>query len=102
MKINDKIQIIIASLTTLLLVACGTTTKVIEYDANGNIIKTTESDSSDFASYIASSTGNATFLYGDVSKINLGWNGYGLNWLSISGGRLKAPAKESESTFVLE
>ena len=42
------------------------------------------------------------YLYGDISKFNLGWNGYGLNWLSISGGRVKAPAKEAESNLVLE
>lgn len=88
------------------LTACGsiTTTKTTEYDASGNIVKITEtsSDSSDFAAYMASGEGNATYLYGDISKFNLGWNGYGLNWLSISGGRVKAPAKEAESNLVLE
>lgn len=88
------------------LTACGsiTTTKTTEYDASGNVIKVTEttSDASDFASYIASGAGNATYLYGDISKFNLGWNGYGLNWLSVSGGRVKAPAKEAESNIVLE
>lgn len=88
------------------LTACGsiTTTKTTEYDASGKIIKVTEvtSDSSDFAAYMASGAGNATYLYGDISKFNLGWNGYGLNWLSISGGRVKAPAKEAESNLVLE
>ena len=84
------------------LAACGsiTTTKTTEYDASGNIVKITEtsSDSSDFAAYIASGEGNATYLYGDISKFNLGWNGYGLNWLSISGGRTKAPVKPDGST----
>ena len=88
------------------LTACGsvTTTKTTEYDASGNIVKITEttSDASDFASYIASGAGNATYLYGDVSKVNFGWNGYGLNCLFISGGRVKAPAKEAESNLVLE
>lgn len=93
-------------LAVLGLAGCGsvTTTKTTEYDANGNIVKITEtsSDSSDFAAYIASGAGNATYLYGDISKFNLGWNGYGLNWLSVSGGRVKAPAKEAESNLVLE
>lgn len=93
-------------LAVLGLTACGsvTTTKTTEYDASGNIVKITEtsSDSSDFAAYMASGAGNATYLYGDVSKFNLGWNGYGLNWLSVSGGRVKAPAKEAESNLVLE
>ena len=96
-------------ITALLgLTACGsvTTTKTTEYDASGNIVKITEtsSDSSDFAAYIASGEGNATYLYGDVSKFNLGWNGYGLNWLSISGGRTKAPVKPdgADSAAVLE
>lgn len=88
------------------LTACGsiTTTKTTEYGTSGNIVKITEtsSDSSDFAAYIASGAGNATYLYGDISKFNLGWNGYGLNWLSVSGGRAKAPAKEAESNLVLE
>lgn len=88
------------------LAGCGsiTTTKTTEYDASGNIIKITEtsSDSSDFAAYMASGEGNATYLYGDISRFNLGWNGYGLNWLSVSGGRVKAPAKEAESNLVLE
>ena len=90
------------------LTACGsvTTTKTTEYDASGNIVKITEtsSDSSDFAAYMASGEGNATYLYGDVSKFNLGWNGYGLNWLSISGGRTKAPVKPdgADSAAVLE
>lgn len=93
-------------LAVLGLTACGsvTTTKTTEYDASGNIVKITEtsSDSSDFAAYIASGAGNATGLYGDISKLNFGWNGYGFNWLSISGGRVKAPAKEAESNLVLE
>lgn len=90
------------------LTACGsiTTTKTTEYDASGNIVKITEttSDSSDFAAYMASGEGNATYLYGDISKFNLGWNGYGLNWLSISGGRTKAPVKAdgADSAAVLE
>lgn len=83
------------------LTACGsiTTTKTTEYDASGNIVKITEtsSDSSDFAAYMASGEGNATDLRGDISKFSLGWNGYGLNWLSISGGRTKAPVKPDGS-----
>lgn len=90
-------------ITALLgLTACGsvTTTKTTEYDASGNIIKITEtsSDSSDFAAYMASGEGNATDLRGDITKFNLGWNGYGLNWLSVSGGRTKAPVKPDGST----
>lgn len=96
-------------ITALLgLTACGsiTTTKTTEYDASGNIVKITEtsSDSSDFAAYMASGEGNATDLRGDISKFTLGWNGYGLNWLSISGGRTKAPVKAdgADSAAVLE
>lgn len=81
----------------LVLAGCGTTTttKVTEYDSAGNVVKVTEtvSDNSDFANYFATGDGNATDLRGDISKFNLGWNGYGLNWLSISGGRTKAPVK---------
>lgn len=103
MESTFKFLLIVAVLG---LAGCGsiTTTKTTEYDASGNIVKITEttSDSSDFAAYMASGEGNATYLYGDVSKFNLGWNGYGLNWLSISGGRAKAPAKEAESNLVLE
>lgn len=90
------------------LTACGsiTTTKTTEYAASGNIVKITEtsSDSSDFAAYMASGEGNATDLRGDISKFSLGWNGYGLNWLSISGGRTKAPVKAdgADSAAVLE
>lgn len=86
----------------LCLAGCGsvTTTKTTEYDASGNIIKITEtsSDSSDFAAYMASGEGNATDLRGDISKFTRGRNGYGLNWLSISGGRTKAPVKPDGST----
>lgn len=38
-----------------------------------------------------------------ISKFSLGWNGYGLNWLSISGGRTKAPVNDdSNSAEALE
>ena len=53
---------------------------------------------------MASSDGSATALSADVSKFNLGWNGYGLNWLSVSGVRVKAPVKVngSDSAAALE
>ena len=84
------------------LVGCGSIKKTTttEYDANGNVIKVVvvESDVSDFGSYLASGEGNATDLRGDITKFNLGWNGYGLNWLSISGGRTKAPVNDKSNS----
>lgn len=84
------------------LTGCGSTstTKITEYDAQGNIVRITEttSDASDFTAYLASGKDNATDLRGDISKFNLGWNGYGLNWLSISGGRTKAPVNNKSNS----
>ena len=86
----------------ILLTACGSvnTTTTTKYDATGNVVEVVvvESDTSDFASYLASGNGNATDLRGDISKFNLGWNGYGLNWLSISGGRTKAPVNSNSNS----
>lgn len=86
---------ILAILTACLLCACSSTseTKTTEYDANGNVVRVVESksDASDFSAFIASGDGAATTLSADVSKFSLGWNGYGLNWLSVSGVRVKAP-----------
>ena len=86
----------------ILLTACGSVNKTTttKYDASGNVVEVvvTESDTSDFASYLASGNGNATDLRGDISKFNLGWNGYGLNWLSISGGRTKAPVNSNSNS----
>lgn len=86
----------------ILLTACGSVNKTTttKYDASGNVIEVVvvESDTSDFASYLASGNGNATDLRGDISKFNLGWNGYGLNWLSISGGRTKAPVNSNSNS----
>ena len=86
----------------ILLTACGSVNKTTttKYDASGNVVEVVvvESDTSDFASYLASGNGNATDLRGDISKFNLGWNGYGLNWLSISGGRTKAPVNSNSNS----
>ena len=86
----------------ILLTACGSVNKTTttKYDATGNVVEVVvvESDTSDFASYLASGNGNATDLRGDISKFNLGWNGYGLNWLSISGGRTKAPVNSNSNS----
>jgi hypothetical protein len=102
-----KLKLSIILITSLLMFGCGstTTTKTTDYDAQGNVIRVTEvsTDASDFATYIASGEGNATDLRGDISKFSLGWNGYGLNWLSISGGRTKAPVNDdSNSAEALE
>lgn len=86
----------------ILLTACGSVNKTTttKYDATGNVVEVVvvESDTSDFASYLASGNGNATDLRGDISKFNLGWNGYGLSWLSISGGRTKAPVNSNSNS----
>lgn len=83
------------------LLGCSSVTKTetTEYGANGEIVKVvkTKSDTSDFSAFIASGDGSATALSADVSKFNLGWNGYGLNWLSVSGVRVKAPVKVNGS-----
>lgn len=85
-----------------ILAGCNSTIKttVDEFDADGKIVKRTEtiSDTSDFASYIASGNGNATDLRGDITKFGIGWNGYGISWLSISGGRTKAPVNAKSSS----
>ena len=85
-----------------LLAACGSTTtvKVSEYDADGKVVKITETtaDTSDFSAYLASADGNATDLRGDISRFCIGWNGYGVSWLSISGGRTKAPVNTKSSS----
>lgn len=90
---------ILAISAACLLSACGSVseTKTTEYDENGNIVRVveTKSDASDFSAFMASSDGAATTLSADVSKFNLGWNGYGLNWLSVSGVRVKAPVKQN-------
>jgi hypothetical protein len=95
-------KLIIGLIAILLMSGCGsvTTTKTTEYDAQGNVIKVVEvsTDASDFATYMASGDGNATDLRGDISKFNLGWNGYGISWLSINGGRTKAPVSNGSNS----
>ena len=97
-----NIKNIIIGLLVCLLTACGSVNKTTttKYDASGNVVEVvvTESDTSDFASYLASGKDNATDLRGDISKFNLGWNGYGLSWLSISGGRTKAPVNSNSTS----
>lgn len=102
-----KILTTITALTILLIVGCGTTTttKTTYYNAEGKVDRIVEqtAENSDFSTFIASGNGNATDLYGDITKFNLGWNGYGINWLSISGGRTKAPVNtDSNSAEALE
>lgn len=102
-----KLKLSIMFIASLLMFGCGstTTTKTTEYDAQGNVIKVVEvsTDASDFTAYINSGEGNVTDLRGDISKFSLGWNGYGLNWFSVSGGRTKAPVNEdSNSAEALE
>lgn len=101
------LNIILISIASSIVCGCGTTatTTVTEYNSDGNVVKITEtvSDVSDFSCLVASSEGNATTLSADVTKFNLGWNGYGLNWLSVSGIRVKAPVKNgSNSADALE
>ena len=102
-----KILTAITTLAILLIVGCGTTTttKTTYYNADGKIDRIVEqtAENSDFSTFIASGDGNATDLRGDITKFNLGWNGYGINWLSISGGRTKAPVNaNSNSAEALE
>ena len=102
-----KILTAITTLAMLLIVGCGTTTttKTTYYNADGKIDRIIEqtAENSDFSTFIASGDGNATDLRGDITKFNLGWNGYGINWLSISGGRTKAPVNaNSNSAEALE
>lgn len=97
-----KLKLSIMFVASLLMFGCGstTTTKTTEYDAQGNVIKVVEvsTDTSDFTAYINSGEGNATDLRGDISKFSLGWNGYGLNWFSVSGGRTKAPVNQNSNS----
>jgi hypothetical protein len=97
-----KLKLSIILIISLLMFGCGstTTTKTTDYDAQGNVIRVTEvsTDASDFATYIASGEGNATDLRGDISKFSLGWNGYGISWLSINGGRTKAPVSNGSNS----
>lgn len=102
---NILLLIIAVFALGLFVAGCSTTTKttVNEYCNDGTITKSTETitDTSDFASYMASGDGCATTLSADVSKFSIGWNGYGINWFSVSGVRVKAPkdtAKELDST----
>ena len=102
-----KILTAITTLAMLLIVGCGTTTttKTTYYNADGKIDRIIEqtAENSDFSTFIESGNGNATDLRGDITKFNLGWNGYGINWLSISGGRTKAPVNaDSNSAEALE
>lgn len=99
------IQISPFCLAALAIAGCGTTTSTTttSYDAEGKVIQTVEvqSDVSDFTAYMQSGDGCATTLSADVSKFNIGWNGYGINWFSVSGVRVKAPkgtANELDST----
>ena len=101
------ISVTFAAFCICMLCSCGTATrtKTTEYNADGTVSKIVEttSDASDFAALVASADGAATTLSADVSKFSLGWNGYGLNWLSVSGVRVKAPVKNSsDSAAALE
>ena len=103
----EKILTAITTIAMLLIVGCGTTTttKTTYYNADGKIDRIVEqtAENSDFSTFIASGENNATDLRGDITKFNLGWNGYGINWLSISGGRTKAPVNaDSNSAEALE
>ena len=97
-----KLTNAIVILGILLMVGCGTTstTKTTFYNADGTINRIVEetAENSDFSTFIASGNGNATDLRGDISKFSLGWNGYGINWLSISGGRTKAPVNDKSNS----
>lgn len=92
----------IVILGILLMVGCGTTntTKTTFYNADGTINRVVEetAENSDFSTFITSGNGNATDLRGDITKFSIGWNGYGLNWLSISGGRTKAPVNDKSNS----
>lgn len=92
----------IVILGILLMVGCGTTntTKTTFYNADGTINRIIEetAENSDFSTFIASGNGNATDLRGDITKFSIGWNGYGLNWLSIAGGRTKAPVNDKSNS----
>jgi hypothetical protein len=96
----------IVILGILLLVGCGTTntTKTTFYNADGTINRIVEetAENSDFSKLVDSGNGKATNVQGDFSKFNIGWNSYGLNFLSVSVSRTTAPAKEDESNNVLE
>lgn len=98
----EKILTAITIFAMLLIVGCGTTTttKTTYYNAEGKIDRIVEqtAENSDFSTFIASGDGNATDLRGDITKFNLGWNGYGINWLSISGGRTKAPVNANSNS----
>lgn len=96
----------IVILGILLMVGCGTTntTKTTFYNADGTINRIVEetAENSDFSKLVDSGNGKATNVQGDFSKFNIGWNSYGLNFLSVSVSRTTAPAKEDESNNVLE
>mgnify|MGYP003323243085 CR=1 FL=1 len=96
----------IVILGLLLMVGCGTTntTKTTFYNADGTINRIVEetAENSDFSKLVDSGNGKATNVQGDFSKFNIGWNSYGLNFLSVSVSRTTAPAKETESNNVLE
>lgn len=96
----------IVILGILLMVGCGTTstTKTTFYNADGTINRIVEetTENSDFSKLVDSGNGKATNVQGDFSKFNIGWNSYGLNFLSVSVSRTTAPAKEDESNNVLE
>lgn len=96
----------IVILGILLMVGCGTTntTKTTFYNADGTINRVVEetAENSDFSKLVDSGNGKATNVQGDFSKFNIGWNSYGLNFLSVSVSRTTAPAKEDESNNVLE
>lgn len=97
-KMKKYILLIIA---TTFLTACGSLDKttITEYDAEGNVIKITETsrDVSDFSAFIVSGDGNATTLSADVSKFNIGYSNWGISWFSVSGVRVKAPVKQEGS-----
>lgn len=102
-----KYKAILSAAAALALAGCGSveTIKTTEYDASGNIAKVTETsrDVSDFSAYIAGGEDNATVLAGDITRFNFGYSGWGINWLSVSGSRVKAPVnKKSNAAEALE
>lgn len=88
---------VLAAALALFACGCSTTERTTEsfYDTSGRITKTirTERDVSDFSAFLASSENSATTLSASLDKFSIGYNGWGLNWFSITGVRVKSPVK---------
>jgi len=90
---------------SLMLCACASTTTITEtaYNQDGSVAsrKTTLQKTTDMnalaAEYSQTSKDSATALSVDFSRFNIGYNGYGLDWLSASLVRVKAPVATSQS-----